>query len=263
MSKFKFIKIIDSMFVAITLFLIIFAILQYFLKSIAMSSLISAFITFSSLFLIKVYKNSRAEKNISPPSKEELETFFINFLLLSNNEKLSLIQVLFKCGKDFKINKQKIEFYEENKKACVIINKSLYELNNLEIINLIQKNKKIYDKLILISNNFSSNYKNIKLDFFGTEIKFLSAKDLLILSKKENLKISEKIKINSEKISLKNIFKGFFSKSHSKSFFFGGFIFIFTSLITPFKTYYLIFGVLFLIFSIISRFNKNTSISTI
>jgi len=70
------------------------------------------------------------------------------------------------------------------------------------------------------------------------------------------------LKINTKelKLNFKTILKNFIQPKKSKQFFWCGFVLIFSSIILPFKTYYLIFGSLFLLASIackvIPKFKK-------
>lgn len=261
MSKFKLINFIDTIFISISLFLILFSVLNYFIKSVFYSSVISAIITFSFLFLFRLYKNYKKEKQALIPTNEEVENFFINFSLLKNSDYIEMLKKILPESSNFTPSKSHIEFLIKNEKCCLVIFKTLTTLNLLDAINLINKHKTKYNKIFIISFKFDRKINSVLGNYKGNNIKIISAFETLKLLRKNDIKIDEKIKIKQQKISLKEIFKGFFSKKHSKSFFFGGIIFILTSFIIPFRTYYLIFGILFLIFSIISRFN-NLSINS-
>lgn len=261
MSKFRLINLIDTIFISISLFLILFSVLNYFIKSIFYSSIISAIVTFSFLFLLRLYKNYKKEKQSLIPTTEEAENFFINFALLKNSEYVKILKKIFPESSNYVSSKSHINFLVKEEKCCTVIFKTLSTLNLLDAINLIDNLKPNYNKIFIFSFKYDPKIKSVLSGHKDIQIQILSATDTLKLLRKNNIKIDEKIKIKQQKISIKDVFKGFFSRKHSKSFFFGGIIFILTSFIISFKTYYLIFGILFLIFSIISRFN-NLSINS-
>ena len=64
---------------------------------------------------------------------------------------------------------------------------------------------------------------------------------------------SDHINKSITKFSFKEIIKSFFSPQKSKGYFFCGFVLIFSSIILPFHIYYLVFGSLLLIFSLICK----------
>ena len=107
--------------------------------------------------------------------------------------------------------------------------------------------------LIVICNEIFNNLNTKILN--NLEIKFVMKNELF-----ENYFLAHRIypdcanlKVEKPKIKFIDLIKNFFVPSKAKSYFLCGLVLIFSSIILPFHIYYLIFGSVLLLFSIICK----------
>lgn len=256
MSKFKFINILDLVFVCISTFLIVFALIQFFVGSFLLSAFLSVVVTFSILFIFRLTKNKIcANKQLKLEEQQNAETYYYNFAFMSKTKQLELIKKFVPQAKNPTIKSSHVEY--ENK--IILFSSTLNEMSKCEFIETIKNSLSTKKEIVVLAYSFSPEVKKIA-NTLNKKIVLLDKNNFYLFCKNINIKFENKYK-NNEKIKIKDIFINFFNKKHAKGFFFSGFILILTSFIIPFKNYYLIYGSILLIFSIICKFKKQEIIS--
>ena len=149
--------------------------------------------------------------------------------------------------------KDYLTFCKEEQKHQLVVASHIEKLNQFELENLLQNLEKDTVVLIVVCNEISGNVNTKILN--NLKIKFVMKNELF-----ENYFSAQKIypdcsnlKVEKTKIKVVDLMKSFFVPSKAKSYFLCGLILIFSSIILPFHVYYLIFGSLLLLFSIICK----------
>lgn len=252
MSKFKLINILDKVFIAFTLFLILFALIQFFVGSFGLSLFLSLVVTASFLCVFhfvkrKIYNTKQAKQ----VATLEAESCYLNFAMMSTQRQLSLIKKFVPAEKCPVIKSGHIEC----KNQIVVVAPSSQELNKNAFVDCIKNCWSTKKEIVIFANSFSTD----TIDFAKTlnkKIILLDKNNFYLLCENNKITFKNNFK-NIEKIKFKDIFINFFDKKHAKGFFFSGFVLIFTSFIIPFKNYYLIFGIILLIFSLVCKIKKS------
>jgi len=253
MSKFKFINALDSIFVSFSIFLICFAWLEFYIRDIWLSLVISVFVAFCVIFLLKYLKDKKLTKKMFLIEQDKkVENYSINFQLYSDTKKLSLIKNFIK-DKEVKLVAKHLEFIVNDIKTIVIQSFNCENFTKTNLLEILRSYETKCDKLIIFTNNIAKDCLSFAKNITNLKLILLDKVDFYNLCVKNNIKVEEKISLKTEKVSLKNIIKNFFSSTHFKGFFISGCILIFTSIIFPFTNYYLIFGTALIIISLICK----------
>ena len=253
MSRFKIINLLDKIFVSICVFLLMFAWINFFLHDLWTSFFISIIFSSACLFLIFCFFNKRQTKiALNKKYSQDIEQNFLAFRLLRQNDKLNLIKQLISKTSECKIKNGSLLFFNEKKcQLFISVNTTSFDENTL--FEMIEKAEKGTECLMIICNNTPSgiNTKILK----NLEIKFIDKKELYdnYFFKYSLFPDTQNLNLSKEKITLKMIIKNLIIPAKAKSYFWCGIVLLFSSIILPYRTYYLIFGSLFLIFSILSK----------
>lgn len=91
------------------------------------------------------------------------------------------------------------------------------------------------------------------MDRFNGRIEFVDSEKVYDFLEKNNALPREKLYINQSCHGLKTFFRKLIKKKHANKFLAFGTTFIFMSWLVPIKIYYVIFGCIFLMFSLLCR----------
>ena len=96
MSKFRIVNLIDKIFLTISLFLLCFAWINFYLRSLWTSFILSTIISIALISVIYFFINRKQTKikNIKV-NNEKIDTTFLAFKLTSKEEKLKLLKIKF------------------------------------------------------------------------------------------------------------------------------------------------------------------------
>ena len=257
MSKFKIVNLIDKLFITVASFLIIYAWLNFYIRDLSFTFILSVVFSLAFtyvLFFILEKKNNK--KRVTAKLTEEINKNFLAFRLLSLKEKLNLLNKILSIDYETKQTSKSILYNKGKLTYCTILATHIKCITQEDLINIFEQSKTKVDCLEIICNEVASNVnanliKNLKIEFINKTKLF---NDFFL---KYNLYPNTSILNEKElKLNWKYIFKNLFHEQKSKRYFFLGFILIFSSLILPFKTYYLIFGSGFLLCSILCKLIK-------
>ncbi len=255
MSKFRIINLIDKLFISITIFLIVFAWINFYIRSLWTSFIFSLIFSGAIVYLLYHFINKRQLKtNKKKENIAKINDNFLYFFLTPNEEKLKLLHSILSidCGSNLKHNM--LTYTKDNRKHLLIISKYFNKLSNFNILELIQEYRDLdCDVIDIICSEFESN-TNTHI-FKNKEINLIDKTKLYndFFEKYNTFPSSENIDNNVNKLTLKSILKNFFLPQKAKSYFFCGLLLIFTSLIIPYNAYYIIVGSMLLTFSLICK----------
>lgn len=254
MSKFKIVNLIDKLFITFSSFLIIYAWLNFYIRDLGTTFILSFIFSLSITYIIFFLLNKKKDKKfLTAKQNEEINKNFLAFKLMTNKEKIKLLNKILSADFETKATSKMITYEKDNQTCSLIIATNLQKIKQEDLINLLEEHNTTTNRIEIICNEFDSNIntkiiKNLNiilinktklyLDFFQ---KHNTYPDTSILNEKE-LKLNWKI-----------ILKNLLTEQKAKRYFILGFVLIFSALILPFKTYYLIFGTGFLICSILCK----------
>lgn len=255
MSRFKFINILDAVFISVSVFLLVFAWLNFYISNLFLSILASAIVSSCLLFFINFLKNkSRAKTNEKQSNQLKAEQYATNFQLYSEAQKLKTISKFIDDNYEFKIHTHYLTIPEN--KTYIFIANHVEKVSKSILLNFIKSYIKKANQIIIFTNEYDQDALNFSKSISNIKIKLLNKLDFYSLCTLYNVGIKEIIETKQTKRPISQFFKSFFSKKHSKGFFISGLLILFTSLIIPFKNYYIIWGSILIIFSIICRLPK-------
>lgn len=258
MSKFKLINMLDSLFLSIVTFLIIFAWIQFFLKQIFLSLFLSAIL---SIALILIFRWLRLKKHIKEQSKSTSSIDLLRFKLaiqtMPTRSLAGIIKKLIPESYAARTNKEDLVFIKNTQTHIFTFYYSniLTESKLLELI----KHKKT-SNLTIFCSSFDKDVKGIASAFKNIKITLVNIEELYKIFTQHNLSVdSSHIDLNKSKITIKEILKNSLSRHHAKGYFVSGLILLFTSLIIPYKVYYVVFSSALFILSLTCKLSPTQS----
>lgn len=255
MSKFRIINLIDKLFITFATFLIIYAWINFYIRDLWTTFILSIVFTFACVYLLYFILNKQQEKkDLTAKNIKEVNEYFLCFRLSSKQKKLQLLNEILSVDHLTILKKNSLVFVRDNKKILVIIASYIDTLTQKDLITLIEQNfTQEVDGFEIICNEKSPN---LKTNLYTNKVINVVTKNNLYTEyfKKYNLYPDKsEINLKSTKVSLLDILKGFFVPKKAKAYFVYGLLLIFSSLILPFQAYYIVIGSMLLLFSIICK----------
>lgn len=261
MSKFRFINIVDTFFISLATMLIIFVWLQFFIKNVLISLTLSILISLAIIYVTHRINQKKHTRYLNTESRNtELLKFKLAIQTLPNTKLISLIKKLIPSKYITKTVNGDI-FAEKD--GCThilttILNDKLSEQKLLETIK-----DKQSDHLTIFCLSFNNEIISICKMFKNKHINLINLEQLYEIFTQNNISIdTSNIDISKHKITLIEILKNIVSRNKSKGYFISGIVLLFTSLIIPYKLYYVVFSSILFILSIICRVRPHNKSAT-
>lgn len=258
MSKFKFVNIIDTIFLSFATFLIIFAWVQFFVKNLLLSLFISAILAIATILTIRFFKNKKyLAKQSEIANSANLIRFKLAIQTLPNTKLATIIKNLIPAKYFAKSVKGDIVFNKQDNVHAFTFYYSA-QLTDTKLLELIKTKK--CDRLVVFCSSFNQDAKLISSAFKDKKIELVDLEQLYHIFNKHNIHIdTTNIDLNKSKISILDILKNSISRNKSKGYFLSGLILLFTSIIIPYKIYYVIFSSILFLLSLLCRLRPNIS----
>jgi len=252
MSKFKFINIVDVIFLSILTFFIIFAWVQFFLKNFLLSLFVSAILACSVMLIVKHIKSRKySSKQQSLANTSNLTRFKLAIQTMQTSKLVSIIKKLIPSKYLPKTTNNDI-YFKKNESEHIFTFYYSAPLNDSKVLDII-KNKKA-DNIIIFCSTFDKDAKLVSSAFKNKKIELINLEQLYQLFNSKNIEIDTKnIDLNKSKISFKEIIKNSLSRKKSKGYFISGLILLFTSIIIPYRLYYVLFSSALFLLSLLCR----------
>ena len=255
MSKFKIVNLFDKIFVSVSIFLIIYAWLNFYIRNLFSTFILSLIFSSAIIFVLYYFLNKKQERvKLSKKSTDEMNKSFLSFRLTPKKEKLDLLYQIFSREYETKLDNGILSYVKDNKKHIVLIATHIDRINENELINLVDEFVNLdFDVIDIICQDVSQNINsNI---FIDKKIVFLTKEKLYTdyFSKYSIFPDDSKIDTSITKLKFRDILKNFFLPEKARSYFFCGLILIFSSIILPYHIYYILFGSTLLIFAIVCK----------
>lgn len=260
MSKFKFVNIIDTIFLSAVTFFIIFAWVQFFVKNIILSLFISTILATVVILAIRWFKSRKyASKQNQLNRSSNLARFKLAIQTMPSVKLTTIIKKLIPSKYTAKTTKGDITFVKDNLTHTFTF---YYEnqLNDTKLLDIIKSKKA--SNLTIFCSTFSQDAKLVATAFKNKKIELINLEQLYDICNTHNIEIdTDNIDLNKSKITLKEILKNSLSRNKSKGYFISGLILLFTSLIIPYKIYYVVFSSILFVLSLLCRLRPTTKIN--
>ncbi len=255
MSKFKIVNLFDKIFVSVSIFLIIYAWLNFYIRNLFSTFILSLIFSSAIIFVLYYFLNKKHERvKLSKKSTDEMNKSFLSFRLTPKKEKLDLLYQIFSREYETKLDNGILSYVKDDKNHIVLIATHIDRINENELINLVDEFVNLdFDVIDIICQDVSQNINsNI---FIDKKIVFLTKEKLYTdyFSKYSIFPDDSKIDTSITKLKFRDILKNFFLPEKARSYFFCGLILIFSSIILPYHIYYILFGSTLLIFAIVCK----------
>ena len=240
--------ILDAVFTAILGFFLSIVILGYLLRppfSIIFSIILS--LIFTVLFVkYSLSKNNKEKLNSADrKAKEIMSTQLKLYTLTEQNDFLE--KVIKSSGNS--VERKKGGLFIKNKDLAVFCFYSYDQIRKTDVVKVFNSISKT-QKAFILSDTFPSEVKEFADRFDGRIITVNDQKLYAYLNEKNLLPKAKHLFSERKKYDFSQ-FKNLLKKKKAKNFLAFGLIFLLTSYFVPIKTYYVICGTLFLIFSLV------------
>jgi len=253
MSRFKFVNIVDTIFISLATLLIIFAWIQFFIKNFLLSLLLSTALSIGVLFIIRYFKSKKYSNQQTKLNQlSNLEIFKLAILTMPSTKLATIIKKLLPYKYLPHTNKGDINFTKNNTTNTFTFYYS-NDLNEPKLLELIKT--KPAQNLTIFCLNYSQEVKTIATAFKNKHIELINIEQLFDIFNTKNISLdTSHIDLTKHKITLKEILKNTISRNKSKGYFISGLVLLLTSLIIPYRIYYVVFSSILFILSLICRF---------
>lgn len=255
MSKFKIINLFDKLFISISIFLIIYAWINFYVRNLWTTFFLSLIFSAACVFVLYYFLNKKQEKvELGKKNTDEMNKSFLVFRLTTRKQKMELLYNLLSKEFNTKLDNGILTYIKDEKKHLVIVATHIELISENDLINLVDEFLDIdVDVIDIICNDVNPNI-NSKI-FVDKKIIFITKQKLYLdyFSKYQIFPDNSKIDTSITKLRFKDILNNMFIPQKAKSYFFCGLILIFSSIILPYHIYYIVFGSLLLIFSILCK----------
>lgn len=255
MSKFKIINLFDKLFISISIFLIIYAWINFYVRNLWTTFFLSLIFSAACVFVLYYFLNKKQEKvELGKKNTDEMNKSFLSFRLTPRKQKMELLYNLLSKEFNTKLDNGILTYIKDEKKHLVIVATHIERISENDLINLVDEFLDIdVDVIDIICNDVNPNI-NSKI-FVDKKIIFITKQKLYLdyFSKYQIFPDNSKIDTSITKLRFKDILNNMFIPQKAKSYFFCGLILIFSSIILPYHIYYIVFGSLLLIFSILCK----------
>ncbi len=252
MSKFKIINLIDKVFVTTAIFLIVFGWINFYLRSLWTSFILSTIISLALVYILYFFMERKQTKTKNEKASiERINLMFLAFKLSTKEEKIRLLNQIYSKSYQTKVKKGVLFYEKENKTHQIILATHIGKIDQHALLNLMDENIDKADCYEIICEN--SEYLNTEI-LAGKKVEIINKNHLYSMF--FNADIYPNVEIlakNINKPKFKDIVRQIFNPIKSKSYFFCGLILIFSSIILPYHYYYIIFGSMLLLFSVICK----------
>lgn len=254
MSRFFVINLIDKIFVTVSVFLIIYAWINFYVRNLWATFILSLIFSFAVVFLIYFFLGKKQEKeNLTKKEIDEMNKCFLAFRLISKTDQLNLIKELLKSEKkEIVSTSKKLKYSDETGKHLIILATNMSKITDNDLIALINEN---FDAGCDCFDIYCNATEVVNAEILkNKKIVFIDCKKLFDKFKQSNIfPNTENLCAHATKIRFKDVAKSMFRPKKARSYFLCGLILIFSSIILPYNFYYIIFGSMLLLFAVICK----------
>lgn len=238
-----------------------FAWVQFFVKSLFLSLFVSVLLTFTLMVVIRIFKARKYNtQQLILSNNVNLVKFKLAIQTMPTLKLARIIKELIPIEYSPKIAKNTITFVKNGSTYTFVLHYSS-ELNDASILEILKTIN--CDNIVIFCSSYSKQAKEISTSFSNISVELINLEQLYEIFHKNNIKIStDNICLNQPKTTLKQILKRFISREKSKGYFISGLILLISSMLVPYKIYYLVFSSILIILSLACRIKPSHKINT-
>lgn len=244
----KLSKISNMLFLTTIIFCLFFLWCNFYTKSLKISFFSSIIISICFLILFVIISNYLSKrKSKSIEKTNSIEKFKLNLMYSQVSNVLNLLKTMLNFTSNKEIEKN--HFLLDNQKDLFIFLQESISQNDIQ--SIFQNRQK--NEIIIVS---ISKF-DLPINIDKITIEFIDLQSLYLFCQENSINTLQCVNhIKKPKYRLKDIFCIVLNKEKSKSYFWLGIVLLFSSLFTPFSTYYMVFATILFLLSLFSRFNK-------
>ena len=204
----------------------------------------------AGLFSFKILRKKQASKELKKEERQELENMLTQFNFSSDTETLDFFAKLF-SSKGYLVEKKRSVIYFKNENAAVFIKFGFLDVNKSDVVkffNLLRKNDKGY----IISESFSLDVSSF-ISRFNNRLFAIDGQEIYRYLKKNDALPETKYSFFKEPQKGFKLLKNLLYKDKAKNYLVFGLVFLLMSYFFPFKVYYVVSGILFLLAALVAR----------
>ena len=244
----KLSKISNTLFLTAIIFCLFFLWCNFYTKSLKISFFSSIIISICFLILFVIISNYLSKrKSKSIEKTNSIEKFKLNLMYSQVSNVLNLLKSMLNFTSNKEIEKK--HFLLDNQKDLFIFLQENISQNDIQSIF---QNRQTNEIIIVSISKF-----DLPINIDKITIEFIDLQSLYLFCQENS--INTLLCVNhtkKPKYRLKDIFCIVLNKEKSKSYFWLGIVLLFSSLFTPFSTYYIVVSTILFLLSLFSRFNK-------
>lgn len=246
-SKTALSKISNSIFFISSIFILSFIWINFYIKNMQKSIIISIIITLATCICIYPIKKYLYNKKFRTHQQNFSIDYLKTQLLFGNdNEIISILCKAFLLDNLEPISKNHYKTDNED----IFFFFSNHTISEQDIVHIYKNKTSQIIKVFCISSSLVPTSNNI-------QIQFINAMEIYKQLELSQYKIDFNITFsNKSKPTKKEILNTIFNANKSKNYFLFGLFIIFTSLFSPYQTYYIIVGSILILTSLFAKFNK-------
>lgn len=242
--------ILDALFIAFGGFLLLIVFLSYYFRP-PLSIFLSLILSFLfALLYLKLSLDKNQKQKLNKEEKKQKEFMLNQLKLYTRTEQNDFFEKLI-ITFNKQVERKKGGLFIKNTDCAVFPYFSFDAIRKSDIVKVFNSISKT-QKAIILSESFSEEIKSFA-DRFDGRISTVDGNELFIKLKEKEFLPTEKLTFPEKKAYSFSLLKNLLKKKKAKNFLLFGFIFILMSYFAPFKTYYIVSGSLFLIYSLILR----------
>lgn len=234
----KITRIIDTVFVNLALYILAFIWIRYYTPSLTAAVLLSLAVTMVLFILYKIIKKDKDSPE-SLKEAEEIRKYTDTMLFLPEEDRSEFLCKLLSS------EYPKIKRGSENLlSAAGIAVVTLFQPDPLKIGDVIKScvlaGEQGVGKVLIAAVDIPDEVKKYAALVTFYQVEFLSAKDIYQRMKAQNIFPDRIYTVKKRRAGVKEILNAFFNRKRAKGFFFAALIVFVSSLLVPFKLYYMI-----------------------
>jgi len=256
MSKYAFINLIDKLFISISVFLIIFAWINFYTRNLWLSFILGLIFSFACIFIFSYFLGKRKEKLVlTKQQNNKINVSFLAFRILTLKEQLDFLKNILK-HQNAEIKNEILVYENENKKVAIILACNHNKFCENDFLSIVQQTKCLdvshFEIVCENSENFNTKILKNKTYSIVTKQEFVKR----FFEKYNTFPPQDSIDTSTIKPKFADILNRMFLPHKTKTYFYCGLILIFSSIIIPYHAYYIVFGSMLMLFAIVCRVKK-------